>query len=434
VGQSAGSKNQQEYAVAIGSSAGYRWQGFHAVAVGDAAGENNQGDKAVAIGYKAGLHNQPARSIVINATGVELNGTDSGLFVAPIRNDVAEYAVYYNPLTKEVTYSESSSITSSDELIEGVRNLFFSAGRARLSVSAGNGISYNSATGVISSDIKWDDIQDKNGDDGPRQIALGYGAGKNQEHSTIAIGTNSGGFLYFDEETGEELPTGKQQSGAIAIGIIAGGKGQAPNAIAIGSGAGSVQYTGAIAIGAGAGTGNNANQGEYSIALGQQAGHGQRLGSIAIGYNAGNRGFIPGSDTMDIIGQQAYSIAIGSIPNSLEDHYDYQHANSISLNATGVRMTVEEPGFFVKPIRNISGPKAVFYNPTSGEVSYDDTSTSSDPTFTSVTTTTLNVQNIEFTGTGAVTIESGNDLNLSAAGKINLNGELDNVTIICDEY
>lgn len=45
------------------------------------------------------------------------------------------------------------------------------------------------------------------------------------------------------------------------------------------------------------------------------------------------------------------------------------------------------------------------------------------PTYTTVTTTNLNVQNINFTGTGAVTITSGNDLNLSAAGNILLNGE-----------
>lgn len=46
-----------------------------------------------------------------------------------------------------------------------------------------------------------------------------------------------------------------------------------------------------------------------------------------------------------------------------------------------------------------------------------------DPTYNSVTTTTLNVQNVEFTGTGAVTIASGNDLNLSAAGSVTVNGD-----------
>jgi len=46
-----------------------------------------------------------------------------------------------------------------------------------------------------------------------------------------------------------------------------------------------------------------------------------------------------------------------------------------------------------------------------------------DPTFNSVTTTQLNVQNVTFTGTGAVTFTSGNDLNFVAAGDITFNGE-----------
>jgi hypothetical protein len=46
------------------------------------------------------------------------------------------------------------------------------------------------------------------------------------------------------------------------------------------------------------------------------------------------------------------------------------------------------------------------------------------PTFTSVTATQLNVQNVAFTGTGAVTITSGNDLNLVAAGNVSVNGDL----------
>ena len=48
---------------------------------------------------------------------------------------------------------------------------------------------------------------------------------------------------------------------------------------------------------------------------------------------------------------------------------------------------------------------------------------SSDPVFDSVTTTQLNVKNIAFTGTGAVNIGSGNDLNLTASGDITFNGQ-----------
>ena len=58
------------------------------------------------------------------------------------------------------------------------------------------------------------------------------------------------------------------------------------------------------------------------------------------------------------------------------------------------------------------------YNSSTGIVGVTST-----PAFTTVTTTNLNVQNVTFTGTGAVTISSGNDLNLSAVGNVSINGE-----------
>lgn len=50
-------------------------------------------------------------------------------------------------------------------------------------------------------------------------------------------------------------------------------------------------------------------------------------------------------------------------------------------------------------------------------------SVGTDPSFNSVTVTDLNVQTVAFTGTGAVTITSGNDLNFVAAGAVTINGE-----------
>jgi hypothetical protein len=44
------------------------------------------------------------------------------------------------------------------------------------------------------------------------------------------------------------------------------------------------------------------------------------------------------------------------------------------------------------------------------------------PTYTSVTTTNLNVQNVTLTGNGPCTFTSGNDLNFVAAGAITFNG------------
>lgn len=56
-------------------------------------------------------------------------------------------------------------------------------------------------------------------------------------------------------------------------------------------------------------------------------------------------------------------------------------------------------------------------------LSWTTVSAGSSPTFTTVNTTTLNVQTVAFTGTGAVTITSGNDLNFVAAGAVTINGE-----------
>jgi hypothetical protein len=70
---------------------------------------------------------------------------------------------------------------------------------------------------------------------------------------------------------------------------------------------------------------------------------------------------------------------------------------------------------------SLSAGEGIDYNSTTGVISAP--GLSSDPTFNSVTTTTLNVKNVNFTGTGAVTISSGNDLNLVAAGHVAVNGE-----------
>ncbi len=53
-----------------------------------------------------------------------------------------------------------------------------------------------------------------------------------------------------------------------------------------------------------------------------------------------------------------------------------------------------------------------------GAASINDLADGSDPTFTSVTATTVNVRDLNFTGTGAVNIISNNDINLQADGWI----------------
>ena len=67
-------------------------------------------------------------------------------------------------------------------------------------------------------------------------------------------------------------------------------------------------------------------------------------------------------------------------------------------------------------------PGYLYYNGTDLSWRAVDGSYPTAPTFSSVTTTQLNVQSVTFTGTGAVTISSGNDLNLSAVGNVSING------------
>jgi hypothetical protein len=105
VGVNSGGQRQASYAAAFGVEAGYRDQGARALALGYQAGAFNQGQESVAIGKGAGHTNQAANSVIINASGTNLNGVESGFYVAPIREEIGPQVLYYNPTgTKEVTW------------------------------------------------------------------------------------------------------------------------------------------------------------------------------------------------------------------------------------------------------------------------------------------------------------------------------------------
>lgn len=114
VGSGAGEIDQQYAAVAIGDNAGLRNQGANAVAIGTFAGSDNQGENSIAIGYLSASSSQLSNSIVINASGIDLQTSQSGFHVAPVRNDVGNVTnnLYYNTLTREVTYAESVAAES----------------------------------------------------------------------------------------------------------------------------------------------------------------------------------------------------------------------------------------------------------------------------------------------------------------------------------
>lgn len=115
IGWRAGADHQSEAGVALGSGSGQTTQGQRAVALGENAGNHVQGDYAIALGANAGFESQPANTIILNATGAQLNGVaeqTNSLYMAPVRNDATNVAnaLYYNASTNEVTYGSSSAV------------------------------------------------------------------------------------------------------------------------------------------------------------------------------------------------------------------------------------------------------------------------------------------------------------------------------------
>jgi hypothetical protein len=140
VGPNAGQYTQGTSAVAIGSGAGTNTQGELAVAIGALAGSQNQGINAIAIGGFAGENDQPANSIIINASGGTLEGTESGLYIDPVRNDTGNVtnAVYYNTATKEVTYG-SVAVPPAEASFTVETGNFAAAAGSRYGVNASGG-------------------------------------------------------------------------------------------------------------------------------------------------------------------------------------------------------------------------------------------------------------------------------------------------------
>jgi len=122
IGLNAGQATQGSFCVAVGLNAGRTSQGNTAVALGYNAGTTSQGYNALALGYYAGYTNQAANTIILNATGVAVNGVaaqTNSFYVDPIRTTANGTPLMYNSTTKEITYSTvlefiGSTISTSD--------------------------------------------------------------------------------------------------------------------------------------------------------------------------------------------------------------------------------------------------------------------------------------------------------------------------------
>lgn len=165
------------------------------------------------------------------------------------------------------------------------------------------------------------------------------------------IGTHDGdvtGSIFADDST--MLVDGV--SGKIVGDIETARLRTSETSIALGQNAGLLSQSGsAVAIGSVAGL---TNQGASAIGIGFGAGgNNQGISAVAIGAYAGS------------INQGAYSIAIGDNAG-----LSNQPANSIVINGSGSPVSNAAAGLYVRPIREVTGPQTVYYNPVTYEVTW----------------------------------------------------------------
>jgi len=251
--------------------------------------------------------------------------------------------IRHSNLTSEIILSENtfrfeSNVGTGSSYIEGQQNDLFLMGNLTtvISAMAGSSTWEFTANGNINLATA--------GNNPDRGIVFGDGSFQSTAWrgfgNTIAIGYNTG--------------TVSQGGGAVAVGSTAGNVSQGVGAVAVGEAAGtSSQGTEGIAIGKTAG---EQSQGAYSIAIGSAAAYyQQRTGAIAIGTSAG------------ALQQGNHAIAIGTGAGSA-----LQGNNSIILNATGSALEqTTDNTFTVKPIRNASSSTVLYYDSTTGEITYD---------------------------------------------------------------
>jgi hypothetical protein len=166
----------------------------------------------------------------------------------------------------------------------------------------------------------------------------------------------------------------------------------------------------AIAFGQGAGLNS---QGAAAIAIGADAGYyPQGADAVAIGRSAGENY------------QGANAIAIGNFAG-----YNNQAANSIVLNATGVALEQTTANTFtVKPVRQDKTANAMYYNSSTGEITYDNAFSFSVAADDSTQRLISNNESIKFIGAGGVTTSSDAEGNITinyVQGNIRSEGNID---------
>jgi len=268
----------------------------------------------IVMGRRAHTNGQ-SQTIILNTRNEYMYaGANQSFYVSHIRNLSNNNILQYNPVTYEITHSNTISAqnatitnlnfttsTGVNSFISGTlraNDLFVDNSSVHIGLNAGassqgtfgiaigrDSCRYNQGYGSIGIGYNAQSTGSLNG-----CIAIGFEAGySNQLSDSIAVGSQAGYSI--------------QGTNGIAIGRLAGRNSQGNNAIAVGASAGeSNQNLDSIAIGNLAGRSNqrhysvsigsiagNSSQGTGAVAIGWESGEfSQGSGSIAIGNNAGN--------------------------------------------------------------------------------------------------------------------------------------------------
>ncbi len=285
-------------------------------------------------------------------------------------------------ITIENTGVTSLAVSSPGLSISGSTGSLTLSNTGVVAISAGSGISINTSTGtVVVTNSRFgftnvavagqNPIQADNSTDTITFVAgEGVNLTTNEINDSLTIGVSyivgnvysDSSSLLVDAALGRivgDVDTGnlRVNSTFVAIGEEAGLTNQNIHGVAVGYRAGKLnQDEGAVAIGYDAGLNN---QGYRAVAIGDGAGDTSQGGrAIAIGTQAGQ------------LNQGAYSIAIGALATNAN-----QSANSIVINATGSNITASAAGFYIAPIREVTGPQVLYYNPTDKEITWGPTPT-----------------------------------------------------------
>jgi hypothetical protein len=208
---------------------------------------------------------------------------------------------------------------------------------------------------------------------GDYSVAIGDRSGQvAQGANSVAVGRLAGstnqGILSVAMGVGAGQTT--QGNNSVAIGFFAGNNTQGKESVAVGWEAGNIiQGNNAVAVGGQAG---KSNQGAGAVAVGYLAGETtQGINGIAIGDRAGKttqgQQAIALGDRAGEISQGINAVAIGLAAGRTN-----QSANSIVINATGANLeNTVEGSFVVKPVRQTTSGNILYYNQSTGEISYE---------------------------------------------------------------